>query len=225
MCKLHTDRSVLVLHNRMMDIGYIDGEWMVARLDALDKKDADVGVAISKDRSVVNKFRHGGRELRISEVQAIAAVLDVSILEVLYRVGLWDKTPFRIIAAPILNSVEAGSFADTVPDSLPSRSHSLAVEYPKETIFALRVDGDSMDRIAPEDSYVIVDYTLREVRNGELAVFRRNGEATFKRYRKDGTGAWLDPDSHNPRHTSIFPEEEETVEIIGRVIEVRPEYP
>lgn len=74
-----------------------------------------------------------------------------------------------------------------------------------------------MDRIAPEGSVIIIDYGDRDLIDGRYYVFRlsNGGDATFKRYRANPTR--LEPNSTQP-HETIFPEE--SVEVIGRVIQV-----
>ena len=98
------------------------------------------------------------------------------------------------------------------------------LEYRHHRVISFRVVGDSMDRVAPERSIVVVDYTEKSLSDGELGVFFHGAEATFKRYRIDDTGPWLEADSYNPRHESIFPKDGEIVEVVGRVIDIQPEY-
>ena len=201
----------------------MDSDWFKDRLRDRERTQEHLAVAIHRERSVVSRIINGKQPLQIDEVRPFSEVLEVPVVEILYRAGLWKAQP-SVVLAPIINSVEAGEFADTTPDEPPSAEHSIVVEYPYKTVFALRIEGDSMDRMAPENSLIVVDYSEKKVKDGELFVFRREGEATFKRYRKDKSGAWLEPDSTNPRHTPLFPGNGEVIEVIGRVIEIRPEY-
>ncbi|WP_162906867.1 LexA family protein [Algihabitans albus] len=122
----------------------------------------------------------------------------------------------QIHHAPIISWVEAGQW--TASDTMPAGSGDVViVSHMRSTVFALRVHGNSMDRIAPEESVIVVDYGDRDLIDGRYYVFRlsNGGEATFKRYRANPTR--LEPDSTHP-HETIFPDE--TVEVIGRVIQV-----
>ena len=201
----------------------MDSEWFQNRMDEKSLTQEDVGKAIHRDRSVVSRIINGEVGLQLSDVQGFAQVLETCAIEILYRAGLWDTRP-ELYLAPVINSVEAGSFAETIPNEPPYTANTKVVEHPNRTVFALTVTGDSMDRIAPEGSLIVIDYSEKKPSDGELFVFRRHGEATFKRYRKDKSGVRLEPDSTNPRHTSIFPENGEDIEVIGRVIDIRPEY-
>ena len=217
--------AVPILHNdpRCVGGGAVDTKWFKARLKKLKKTQQHLATAIHRERSVVSKIINGKQPLQIDEVRAFAEVLEVPIMEILYRADLWKASP-NVVLVPIINVVEAGEFADTTPDEPPSAEHSIVVEHPCKTIFALRIECDSMDRVAPENSLIVVDYSKKKAKDGELFVFRRDGEATFKRFRTDDSGAWLEPDSNNPRHASLFPGSGEAIEVIGRVIEIRPGY-
>ena len=201
----------------------MDSDWFKNRLRDRKRTQEHLAVAIHRDRTVISKIINGKQPLQIDEVRAFAEILEVPVIEILYRAELWDAPP-SVVLAPVINSVEAGEFVDTTPDEPPSAEHSIVVEHPAKTVFALRIEGDSMDRVAPENSLIVVDYSMKKAEDGELFVFRRHGEATFKRFRKDKSGAWLEPDSTNPRHTPLFPGNGELIEVIGRVIEIRPEY-
>lgn len=122
----------------------------------------------------------------------------------------------QIHQAPVISWVEAGRW--TASDTLPAGSgDAVIVSHLRSTVFALRVHGNSMDRIAPEESVIVVDYGDRDLIDGRYYVFRlsNGGDATFKRYRTNPTR--LEPDSTRP-HETIFPDE--TVEVIGRVVQV-----
>lgn len=201
----------------------MDSEWFQNRMDEKGLTQEDVGQEIHRDRSVVSRIFSGEVSLQLSDVQGFARILETCPIEILYRAGLWDTRP-ELYLAPVINSVEAGSFVETTPDEPPYTSNTIIVEHPNRTVFALMVTGDSMDRVAPEHSLIVVDYSEKNARDGELFVFRRHGEATFKRFRKDKSGIRLEPDSTNPRHTPIFPENGDHIEVIGRVIDIRPEY-
>jgi phage repressor protein C with HTH and peptisase S24 domain len=79
---------------------------------------------------------------------------------------------------------------------------------------ALRVDGDSMDRISPPGSIIIVNTNDKKlVPNACYVIADSDSNVTYKRYRSNP--ARFEPVSTNPRHEPIFPDGEP--EIIGRV--------
>ena len=80
--------------------------------------------------------------------------------------------------------------------------------------FALRVKGDSMDRVAPDGSVVLVNHADRRLVPGAFYIFGDYGEATFKRF-LDKPVRLLAPYSTNPSHDPIAPKPGFVV--IGRV--------
>ena len=208
------------LHNGRMAM---DETWFRGRLADLDKGLKNVGDALSLSEWQAGRILSGKQRLRLDEVPRLATVFDVSELEILYRAGLWGVTQPPIVAAPVLNAVEAGAFAEINPDRPPPKRDQILVAYHRRTVFALQVDGDSMDRVAPQGSFIVVDYAWRNLHDRDLCVVRRDGEATFKRYREDERGPWLEPDSTNSRHSPILPDDENPIAIIGLVIDIRPE--
>jgi SOS-response transcriptional repressor LexA len=112
--------------------------------------------------------------------------------------------------------VQAGAFAETADPYVPEGTPMIAVaglKHPNH--IALTVAGDSMNKIAPEGSIIIVDFTDRELRPGKDYVFRDGGTATFKRWRAEP--ARLEPFS-TVDHDTIFPDGD--VEVVGRVVKV-----
>lgn len=79
---------------------------------------------------------------------------------------------------------------------------------------ALRVEGDSMDRISPPGSVIFVNLADRRlVPNGCYVIRNGDGESTYKRFRANPPR--FEPVSTNPSHEPIFPDEVPVV--IGRV--------
>ena len=80
---------------------------------------------------------------------------------------------------------------------------------------ALRVDGDSMNRISPHNSVIFVNRRERQlVPNACYIIGDGNGGATYKRYRPPNI--W-EPVSTNPAHKPIVLSPGEDPDIIGRV--------
>jgi SOS-response transcriptional repressor LexA len=87
---------------------------------------------------------------------------------------------------------------------LPGRGHWIALE----------VQGDSMDRISPPGSIIIVDKADKELVPNACYVIREDdGAATYKRYKSHPDR--FEPASSNPAHEPIFPTQ--PITIIGRV--------
>ena len=126
------------------------------------------------------------------------------------------KPPAGIVRVPLVSWVEAGGLADTVDPYPPGDAAEwLPVAHHHDNLIALTVKGQSMDRLAPEGTIIIVDLTDRALIDGRHYVFRHEGRATFKTWRK-GPPARLEPQSTDPDYQPIMPRE--GVEVVGRVI-------
>lgn len=115
---------------------------------------------------------------------------------------------------PILGDVPAGNWREAMNTSrvsMPSPDPSVPAE-----AYALKVVGDSMNRIAGEGATIIIDPTERDLYERWLYVVRNgDGEVTFKQYLE--RPARLVPCSTNPEHKEI-PIADRDYEIVGRVI-------
>lgn len=115
---------------------------------------------------------------------------------------------------PVIGLISAGNWREAIqsPDGYIS-----AID-PKPHMFALRVQGDSMDKIAPDGAYVSIDPTSPALAEGGLyAVQNGEGEATVKQFRRAPDR--LEPLSSNPIHKAIILGAE-PITIIGRATSV-----
>ena len=80
---------------------------------------------------------------------------------------------------------------------------------------ALRVDGDSMNKVSPHDSIIFVNRKERSpVPNAYYVIGDGEGGTTYKRYRPPNT--W-EPCSTNPAHQPLTLPADQEPYIIGRV--------
>lgn len=117
---------------------------------------------------------------------------------------------------PLLGDVPAGPWREAITKSrnfIPAPQAGLTSD-----AYALRVTGDSMDRIAPDGSIIIIDPTDYDLFERRLFVVRNgDGEVTFKQYRD--SPARLVPCSTNAAH-KVIPVTAKEYEIIGRVVKI-----
>ncbi|WP_404803233.1 LexA family protein [Mammaliicoccus sciuri] len=84
--------------------------------------------------------------------------------------------------------------------------------------FALKVIGDSMDKIFQDGDIVVVEKDS-VVENGQLGVVMVNGyNATVKRIRYNGDQVMLIPESNNPNHYPQVYNSQDEVKIVGKVV-------
>lgn len=121
----------------------------------------------------------------------------------------------KTLRAPLLSWVSAGRLAqqEGVRKS-DVRKYIHVADLPKGDWIVLEVQGDSMDRIAPEGSYICVNLADQRLLNDKFYVFGTSeGEATFKRYRS-GNPSRMQPFSTNPDHETR--PMDENILIVGR---------
>lgn len=115
---------------------------------------------------------------------------------------------------PLLGEVPGGPWREAVRKS----HHSIPAPEAgmPESAYALKVTGDSMDKIVGDGATIIIDPEDKDLFDKWLYVVRNgDGEVTFKQYRE--RPARLVPCSHNPAHLVIAVTDRD-YEIVGRVI-------
>lgn len=123
----------------------------------------------------------------------------------------------RVVDAPLISWVQAGGLSEVVdPYAVGDAERFFPIPYERETIFLLRVRGNSMADIAPDSSIIVVDYSLRELLPGKRYIIKVDGEATFKKYQ--GRPECFVPETSEEGH-SIVPMSDK-IEVVGRVVRV-----
>ena len=159
-----------------------------------------------------------GAQPRLDNLVRLAEVLQVS-LEWLAtgqgNIAPPDKPPAHArLRVPLISWVSAGvmAFPDISEEVLGWVEES-GLE-PTGDWIALRVVGDSMDRISPPESIIFVDRKDQVlVPNACYVISNGDGEATYKRFRSNPMR--FEPVSTNPAHEPIYPTREPL--IVGRV--------
>jgi SOS-response transcriptional repressor LexA len=187
-------------HGRAMDIDIIR-----ARMDSIGLKSKDLAewIGISPDK--VSKSLKGIRAFKADEVDRIREVLRLNP-------PADDDRPPRTI--PVLGMVSAGRWKEAI--ALAGERMPLFDPGTPRNAFAVRVDGDSMDRVIEDGGTIIVDPDDRALYPKRYYIVRNgDGETTFKQYLEEP--ARLSPCSTNPAHQEIMVGEG-SFEIVGRVI-------
>ena len=136
---------------------------------------------------------------------------------------------FDSFAVPVLGIANAGPatlFAEEnvrsylkVPRKIINR---------KDGVFALRVEGDSMNRAningnnLEEGDFVLIDSEYKNPRNGDYVLSIIDGCANLKKFQQNSRtgGIMLVSESKNPKHKPIHISSEDNYMINGRIIAV-----
>ena len=135
---------------------------------------------------------------------------------------LWEEGPdhvapgsVSIVHVPLISSVTAGRLMDR-QSQIPVEDVPLLAfaDLGSGDFFALQVEGDSMDRLVPDGSIIVVNRADRTLVPDKAYVFMWRGETTFKRW--DPHPPQLAPYSWNGSHKPFYLGKRD-VEVIGRV--------
>lgn len=174
----------------------------------------------------IRMWENGKNEPRMGMIEKIAKTFNVTksyLLGEVEEVELPDFT--NDIKVPYFGQVSAGNFETVEVDTKELEVPEIAFNgrKPKECI-ALQVNGDSMNKILSNGSYIIIhDYRRNQdyrLNNNDILVLRLGGEYTVKRVRRTETKLHLDPVSYSDEFkTNTFDLESlEEIEVIGKVI-------
>lgn len=119
------------------------------------------------------------------------------------------------VDVPLLSMVSAGNlrFQPTVEEHDIIRRIKVG-ELPRGDWIALQVDGDSMNRVAPDGAIILVDRADDRLIDGRFYIFALgNGDATFKMFKRNPNR--LQPYSTNPDHMAT-PADRDDLYVFGR---------
>ncbi|MDS3837803.1 S24 family peptidase [Staphylococcus hominis] len=174
----------------------------------------------------IRMWENGKNEPRMGMVEKISSLFNVSKSYLLGEVEEVEIPNINIqFKVPYYGQVSAGNFEGVEVDNRELDVPDIAFNgrNPKECI-ALQVNGDSMNKILSNGSYIIIhDYRRNQdyrLNNNDILVLRLGGEYTVKRVRRTETKLHLDPVSYSDEFkTNTFDLESlEEIEVIGKVI-------
>jgi repressor LexA len=136
----------------------------------------------------------------------------------------------NMLHIPILGPIAAGipipelqpgfSYTDNELDAVDIARSLLPSKEKGDTLYALRVKGDSMIDAMINDGDIVIMKQANEARNGEMVAvwLPNNNEATLKYFFKEKDGYRLQP--ANPTMKPIYIKKNEPLEIKGKVVMV-----
>jgi SOS-response transcriptional repressor LexA len=186
-----------------------------AALTKARERDPDLGPTklaklTKENKQTIDRYIKGERKIPTLVAEKLAPIVNATVSELL----LIDGPSLERV--PLLSWVEAGKLADhDGVTNVDIEKHIVAVDLPKGKWIALRVKGDSMDRLAPDGAIIFVDRSDDNLKEDHFYVFAVGaGAATFKRYR-GGKSIRLQPFSNNPDHETIPAPDD--LRVVGRV--------
>lgn len=155
--------------------------------------------AVGVSRGAVQQWeKPGGTAPKRSNQQRVAALLGISVAELVSGGSNISKGFDMRAEVPLVSEVEAGNYTvidnfkprgkfDTVPVTVPIKRHT----------YALRVHGDSMVSEAvdsfPDGSLIIVEPEMEALPGDFVIALNEANQTTFKQLIKDGGDYYLKP--------------------------------
>ncbi|MDK7929810.1 XRE family transcriptional regulator [Staphylococcus hominis] len=182
---------------------------------------------VGSSKSTISRYLNKSRQFPVNKVDDYAKVFNVTPE---YILG-FDEDSFEVNLGTTTHKVtyygkvSAGNFEGVAIDNRELDVPDIAFNgrNPKECI-ALQVNGDSMNKILSNGSYIIIhDYRRNQdyrLNNNDILVLRLGGEYTVKRVRRTETKLHLDPVSYSDefKTNSYDLDSIDEIEVIGKVI-------
>lgn len=176
-----------------------------------------LGRLVGESKQNIDRWRKGDRRLKPENAMVLAPELGVTVAKLLRLPEANAKaalSPERPV--PLVSWVSAGKMTGSeVPPNVRAEKQLPRGDIGPGNWIALRVRGDSMNLVAPENSVIFVNVADKDLVEDRFYVFTTEaGDSTFKRYR-GGRSPRLQPYSTNPDHETIPVTED--VLVVGRV--------
>lgn len=145
-------------------------------------------------------YENDRREMKSSVLVELSKALGCSVSELLglgNMRGVVNTSPSQSHHMPLVGRIAAGTPREAIYQA--GETHGVPEELWQQhpNGFWLSVSGNSMNRLFPEGTLVLIDPD-EEVRNGDVAVVFVNGDdATLKRVYFDGETVRLHPESYD----------------------------
>lgn len=202
--------------------------WMTDQSDRLSKAMQLAGVTRQEaaerwgwNANSLKSNMNGNRPFGFKKAMVYAARLKVRAEWLYEGLGEMREPPVRSKRAdmevPVIAWVSAGQVADIGDVAEIGELERITVSgLPPGDYFATDVVGDSMDRVSPEHSRIIVRVDQSRPINGGFYLFSLHGGTTYKRFYDDPV-IRFEPFSTNPANRPIYPRPEEWL-VVGQVV-------
>lgn len=174
----------------------------------------------------IRMWESGKNEPRMGMVEKISDLFNVSKGYLLGEIDSVALPKFeQDVELSYYGKVSAGNFEEMAVESSTIKVPSSIFNgrKPSECI-ALQINGDSMNKILANGSYIVVhDYRINQdykLNSNDILVLRIGGEYTVKRVRRTETKLHLDPVSYSDefKTNSFDLKSVDEIEVVGKVI-------
>lgn len=191
-------------------------------MEKATKGPTELADRLDTNKQNITRWSNGDRKLTVEWAKKLAPLLGTTA-DVLLLVSQEDEPPkgsrwYEVTQVPLLEKVPAGKLKQAMSQIPKGELPTLAFSgLGQGTFFALTVEGDSMDRVAPDGAVIVVDEADNTLIAGKCYVISGRSGLTFKVW-KPNPPRWA-PASTNPVHEPIFVKTKEIAQhmVVGRV--------
>lgn len=164
----------------------------------------EVADSLGVSQQAYQYYEYGQRDIKASVVRKLCSIFGCSAS---FLLGMDDdpgyvkakQTPETHLL-PVVGRIAAGTPREAIAQSDETRETTDETYRQHPHGFWLVVAGNSMNKVFPEDSLVLIDPDA-EVRNGDIAaVFVNGDDATLKRIYFEDQSIRLVPESYDPEY-------------------------
>lgn len=171
-------------------------------------------------QGALSLYLNGKRKISTQFLDRFCTTFDIDISEI------YPQSKNDLGQIYIIGDVQAGYFKSLEESCSPSPLPICGQKDKKLPLFALRVKGDSMDKLYPDGSFLIccpLNAFPEKLSTGHKVICQRlhkdgKVEATVKEYTENKFGIFLIPHSTNPLYTPLKLEQSDTTIIINAVV-------
>lgn len=184
---------------------------------------AELGQLLNKGESTVSMWESGAREPKMKTLEQIAHVLKVDTSSLISGThNVVTSSVSEISEIPVYGFTAAGTPIEALQDiqrmiEVPS---TLIERYGKDKLVALKVAGDSMNKIIPDGSIAIIARDL-PISNGDIGVVYYDGfNATLKTIYTTSENIILEPASYNEDNKPLVINKtnKQNVQMFGKLV-------
>ncbi len=170
-------------------------------------------------------YENGRREMKSGVLVELSNALECTVSDLLGLnevKGVVQQVRSPSHPMPVVGRIAAGTPREAIYQTGETHEAPESLWEAHPDGFWLEVSGNSMNRLFPEGTLVLVDPD-EEVRNGDVGVVFVNGDdATLKRVYFDGESVRLHPESHDPEYQDRVIDREDPdapeVRVLGRAV-------
>jgi len=194
-------------------IRYMSPAQIIEALLAKGWKQSELAAKLNTDQPNVSRWRKGQEPRGPSR----DLIRDLAATEGVIQPPKDAPRPLAtVVMVPLISWVGAGRLVDSATQTPASEARAIPFgDLGPGDFFALAVKGDSMDRISPEGSIIVVNRRDKQLLPGKAYVFAIRGETTFKLWQPKPPR--LEPFSTNPAHEAKFLDTRRGIFVVGRV--------